>query len=135
MVDPNGSDRHMGISLHDLRPDGDSFQVNFWNWHPIVELIRQLRVLPDERAAALHEPFCHNGLTKAEAKLVADALEVHVLPTLRHDERALLDGSRTSEPDDFVFHKVDPARNYSTTRAVLERFVAYCRTCSGFEVL
>lgn len=125
----------MGISLHDLRPDGDTFHVNFWNWRPIVELIRQLRVLPDERVAALHEPFCHNGLTEGEAKLVADALEARVLLTLRDDERVLLDGSRTSEPDDFVFHKVDPARNYGTTRGVLERFIAYCRACSGFEVL
>jgi hypothetical protein len=65
----------------------------------------------------------------------ADALEARVLPTLGDHERVLLDGARTSEPDDFVFHKTEQFKNYSTSRAVLERFITYCRTCSGFEVL
>jgi hypothetical protein len=125
----------MGISLRDLKQEDHWFQVNFWNWRPIVELIRRLDILPDERAVALHEPFCNNGLTKAEANLVADALEARVLPTLGDHERVLLDGARTSEPDDFVFHRTEQFKNYSTSRAVLERFITYCRTCSGFEVL
>jgi hypothetical protein len=74
-------------------------------------------------------------LTEDEARLVADALEARVLPALDDKARVLLDGSTTSEPDDFAFHRVDQFKNYSTSRAVLERFIAYCRACSGFEVL
>jgi hypothetical protein len=32
----------MGISLRDLKQADHWFDVNFWNWRPIVELIRQL---------------------------------------------------------------------------------------------
>lgn len=127
--------RHMGISLRDLKREDHWFHVNFWNWRPLVELIRQLDVIAPDRVTGLHEPFCNNGLTEAEAKLVADALEARVLPTLGDDERVLLDGARTMEPDDFVFHRTDQFKNYSTSRAVLGQFIAYCRASSGFEVL
>lgn len=125
----------MGISLRDLAKEDHWFHVNFWNWRPIVELIRRLKILPDERAAGLHEPFCGNGLAAEEARLVADALECSVLPAFADDERMMLDGTRTTEPDDGTFHKVDQFLNYSTSREVLSRFIAYCRACGGFDVL
>jgi hypothetical protein len=125
----------MGITLFDLKNEVTSFHINFWNWRPIVEAVRRLQVLPDERVAALHEPFCNNGLSKEEARLVADALESRILATLEKGERVLLDGTRTSEPDDLVFHKIEQEKNYSATRPALEGFIAFCRACSGFEVL
>jgi len=50
----------MGISLRDLKQVDHWFDVDFWNRRPIVEGIRQLGILPDERVAALHEP-CDNA--------------------------------------------------------------------------
>jgi hypothetical protein len=58
------------------------------------------------------------------------------LPTLDDDERLLLDGRRTTEPDDGTFYR-EPAeqhRNYSTDRRVLAEFANCCETCGGFRV-
>ena len=39
-------------------------------------------------------------------------------------------------PDDgSLYRGEEQHRNYSTNRAVLERFAAYCERCRGFEVL
>jgi hypothetical protein len=125
----------MGISLRSLGNEDHWFEVNFWNWRPIVELIRSLAVIPDERVNELHQPFCNFGLSEAEAIAVAAALEAKVLPGLSGQERVLLDTSTTREPDDYVLHKEEPARNYSTTKLVLVEFIQFCRTCKGFVVL
>ena len=125
----------MGISLKPAGNDAQWFQINFWNWRPIVELIRSLDVIPDERANELHQPYCGYGLSEAEAVAVAAVLEAKALPGLSESERVLLDGSSTTQPDDYVFHKEDLALNYSTTKPVLEEFIRFCRTCKGFTVV
>jgi len=125
----------VGIDLSDLATDETIFRVNFWHWRTIVEAIRALHVIDADRAAALHEPFV-SELTREEARTVAAAIRERLLPTLREDERLLLDGTRTTQPDDFTFHR-DPAEqheNYSTNRAVLEQFVVACEKCAGFRV-
>jgi hypothetical protein len=125
----------MGISLRDRENHEHWFEINFWNWRPIVEAIRWLAVLPDECADGLHEPFCGNGLTRDEALLVADALEARFLPRVDEHERVLLDLQITREPDDQVFHRDNPFRNYGASREAFVRFIAYCRACQGFDVL
>lgn len=126
----------MGISLTNLAdPHARGFSVNFWHWRALVEAVRRLNVVPDARAAALHDPFCGHGLTQEEAGRVADALETQLLPTLAEEQRVLLDGRVTSEPDDSTFYKGEDAhRNYSTNREVLLTFIRFLRECSGFEV-
>ncbi len=57
----------MGITLTDLGNEKNLFFVNFWNWRAIGEAIRTLGVVSDDRASALQEPFCGNGLTREEA--------------------------------------------------------------------
>ena len=54
---------------------------------------------------------------------------------LSAQERVLLDGSTTNEPDDYVLHKEEQVRNYSTTKPVLMDFIQFCRTSKGFTVL
>lgn len=125
----------MGIDLSDLVTDETIFRVNFWHWRTIVEAIRALHVIDSDRAAALHEPFA-SELTREEARAVAAAIRERLLPTLRDDERLLLDGTRTTVPDDGTFHR-DPSeqhKNYSTNRAVLAEFAAACEACAGFRV-
>ena len=126
----------MGVSLFDRTTNGIVCDVNFWHYRAIVEAIRSLGVLPDEKVDTLHESWQDTGLTTEEARLVAEAIRTRLLPTLGEDDRLLLDGQRTTEPDDGVMH-YNPAeqhKNYSTNRRVLEEFVKCCETCNGFSV-
>jgi hypothetical protein len=126
----------VGVSLFDRKTNDIVFDVNFWHYRAIVEAVRSLGVLPDEKVDALHESWQDTGLTTEEARLVAAAIRTRLLPTLREGERLLLDGRRTTEPDDGTMH-YDPAeqhKNYSTNSRVLEEFVKCCETCNGFSV-
>ena len=111
-----------------------SLDFNFWHWRAIVEAVRRSGVLADATVDGLHQQFCGTGLSGDEAKRAAEALQAGVLAVLAADERLLLDGRTTREPDDGVMHHDDPDRNYSTDRAALELFVEFCRACAGFEV-
>ena len=125
----------MGMTLFDQKSDAIVFDVNFWHWRAIVEAIRSLGVLPEKRVDALHEQFV-GELMQEESRAVAAAIRERLLPTLADDERLLLDGRRTTEPDDGTFYR-DPAeqhRNYNTNRRMLEEFAKCCETCSGFRV-
>jgi len=124
----------MGITLLDEGEDGPHFSINFWHWRAIVEAVRRLDVLPPEKVDGLHEPFCANGLSAAEAQQVADAIEKRLLPSLEEGERLLLRGEHTTAPDEGTFHKTDVEQNYSTNRAALLLFVDFCRNTSGFTV-
>jgi hypothetical protein len=123
------------MTLFDQKTDAIVFDVNFWHWRAIVAAIRSLGVLPEQRVDALHEQFV-GALTVEEARAVAAAIRERVLPTLRENERLLLDGRRTTEPDDGTLYR-DPAeqhKNYSTDRRVLEEFAKCCESCGGFRV-
>lgn len=126
----------MGVSLLDRKTSEFVFDINFWHYRAIVEAIRSLEVLPEEKVDSLHESWQNNGLTTEEARLVAAAIRERLLPTLRDEERLLLDGSRTNEPDEGTFYRnpEEQAGNYSTNRGVLEKFVACCETCNGFTI-
>jgi hypothetical protein len=125
----------MGISLFDLQRDDVTFEVNFWHWRALVEAIRRLGVLPNETVDSLHAPFTGSGLSEGESRLVAEALQQLLLPTLAADERLLLDGRITTEPDDgMLYHGDEATRNYSTNRYVIDEFIAFLRQTSGFSV-
>ncbi len=125
----------MGVTLFDQKTDVIVFDTNFWHWRAIVEAVRALKVLPDSRVDLLHQAFV-GELTESESRAVALAIRERLLPTLRDGERLLLDGRRTTEPDDGTMH-YDPAeqhKNYSTDRRVLEEFANCCAACGGFRV-
>jgi hypothetical protein len=125
----------VGVTLFDQQTGAIVFDVNFWHWRAIVEAIRPLHVLPEDRVDGLQAPFI-GDLTEEEARAVGAAIRERLLPTLDADERLLLDGSRTTVPDDGTFHR-EPAeqhRNYSTNRDTLEKFARCCETCGGFRV-
>ena len=125
----------VGVTLFDQKTDAIIFDVNFWHWRAIVEAIRSLGVIGESRVDALHQQFI-GELTEDEARVVSAAIRERPLPTLGEDERLLLDGRRTTEPDDGTFYR-EPAeqhRNYSTNRRMLEEFAVCCETCAGFRV-
>lgn len=126
----------MGITLFDRETDEIVFDINFWNYRAIVEAVRSLGALPEETVDALHEAFQQTGLTTEEARRVGAALRTQLLPALRDDERLLLDGTRTTTPDDGTFYR-EPSeqhRNYGASREALEKFTRCCETCNGFWV-
>ena len=122
--------------LMDNETDDVVFDVNFWHYRAIVEAIRSLRVLPDEYVDRLHEPFTGSGLTKDECRIVAAELQARFVPILEQDDRLLLNGTVTKEPDDSVFHKTDGEwqKNYSTNKKVLAAFIDAIHKSNGFTV-
>jgi len=125
----------VGITLFDQKTDGIVFDTNFWHWRAIVEAVRALNVLPNGRVDPLHDAFV-GELTEDEARAIAKAIRERLVPTLGDGERLLLDGRRTTEPDDGTMHynPAEQSKNYSTNRRVLEEFASCCEVCSGFRV-
>jgi len=124
----------MGIWLDPRDETEDGFKLNFWHWRALVEEVRRLGVIDDERAQRLHEPFTGAGLNAKEVKQVAEAIESRTLRRLPDGHRLLIDGNTTEQPDDGTLHKVDVELNYSTNADVLRRFAVFCSTSGGFEV-
>lgn len=106
--------------------------VNVWRWGATMTLIQQSNILEPgveifgERMVFAKEDSCIN---------LANWLESHILPGLRHGSRIKLDGTVTSEPDDGTFHRDDLADNYSVDREWLLEFLLFLRNCGGFHTL
>src|SRR3954466_11537677 len=109
----------MGFDITDLGNTERIVFVNFWNWHPTVELIRTAKLLDAGRLDGLHQQCCATCVSREEARAIARHLRETVLPSVPSDARVLLDGTVTSAPDDGTFYR-DPSdadRNYSATRS------------------
>jgi len=129
--------RAMGVWLCDLETEELGFNINFWHWRAIVEIIRRLDVLDPSTVDGLHEQYVGTGLTREEARSVADAIEARVLGTLVEGERVKLDGTSTTTPENRILHRPGTAtfsENFGTDREALSSFVEYLRTSNGFEV-
>ncbi|WP_293914785.1 hypothetical protein [Deinococcus sp.] len=125
----------MGVLLTDLSNEEHSKTCNWWNWRPTLTLISTLKLLDAERLDLMG----YNAgaeVSQAEAQAIASFLEARVLPLLSENQRVLLNGSRTTEPDDGTFYE-EPSemyKNYSTSLDWLSEFAQFCRECGGFSV-
>jgi hypothetical protein len=135
----------MGISLSDPTNTSDpnlDFDTSFWNWRAIVEAVRSTGVLDDAVVNGLHQPYCGNGLSVEQARLVAAALRDRVISKLAPDDWLGQDqtvskvyefgpkdgfGAAMKRGDDLTYM-------YQTNRENLERFATYCESCNGFVV-
>ena len=125
----------MGVTLFDNKTDQIVFHVNFWHYRAIVEAIRSLGGLSNDKIDSLHEQWCGNGLTVDEARAVAALMRSQIMPSLAPGWRLLSDGTFSDDPDDGTLHRgKDQHRNYSTNAEVLGRFIKCCETCNGFRV-
>ena len=124
----------MSIDLFDKQTEEICFSINSWQWKAIVEEIRRQRIISEEIIDGLHQSYCENGLTIEQCRLVASVLREKVIAKLSGTERILLDGTRTNVPDDYIFHRVEVEKNYSTSKLALTKFVECLETCNGFEV-
>ncbi|KAB8188447.1 hypothetical protein FH608_044215 [Nonomuraea phyllanthi] len=110
-------------------PDGRTLSVNAWNWRPALELLESAGVLDAETAELLG----YNILVELggeDARRIAAFLDSY-LSTAPAGGRVLLDGSVTTEPDTFEFHRDDLARNYSATVEWLTRFRDFCHAATN----
>ena len=125
----------MSMILTPRGPDATDLKLSGWHWRVIVEAIRDLAVLDDARVDGLHKAGV-GALTQEEARSAAAGLRDRLLPTLAPGERLLLNGEKTTEPDDQVFHRAreDQWRNYSTDLPTLTLFVEFCERSGGFSV-
>lgn len=126
----------MGFTIIDLTDEKKGLSVNFWNWHPTVELVRTIGVMDTERIELMHQQCAGAVITEDEARQIARGLQQGVLARLQAGERVRLDLSTTSEPDDGTLHRgADADKNYGATREWLTQFAQFCMECRGFRVL
>src|SRR5262245_17409944 len=126
----------MGFILTDIDDEGRVIFVNFWNWRPTVEILRRAGLLDEQRLRGLHTQISGTRVARDEARAIALLLREKVLPSLPEAARILLDGSITTAPFDATFYKSpeDCHKNYSASRAWLEKFASFCETCNGFKL-
>ncbi|MEV0614604.1 hypothetical protein AB0I81_14845 [Nonomuraea sp. NPDC050404] len=114
--------------------DGRSLDVNAWNWRPTLALLEEAGVLDAETAGLLGFNSAIE-LTGDEARRIAVFLDGYLTTSVPAEGRVLLNGSVTTEPDTYEFHRDDLARNYSVSAEWLARFRDFCRNATnGFTV-
>jgi hypothetical protein len=112
-------------------PNGESLDVNAWNWRPTLELLKKSGTL-DADTTELLGYHSDVELTGEQAQRIATFLETY-LANIPAGGRVLHDGLITTEPDTFEFHRDDLDRNYSATVEWLTCFREFCRTATdGF---
>jgi hypothetical protein len=112
-------------------PDGTVLNVNSWNWRPFLALLERHGVLDADKVERLGYNMTVE-VTGDEALRIASFLDGY-LTGVPADGRVLLDGSITTEPDTFEFHRDDLARNYSATAPMLAKLGDFCRNArDGF---
>lgn len=124
----------MGVILVDLEKEDKKLFANWWNWRPIVELIKSFELLDEEMLDRMSYNGCGGALSAEQAHVVGKKLKEEILPKIRPEERVLLDLNKTAEPDDGTMHYDDQFKNYSATRDFIEQFADFCLASQGFNV-
>ena len=73
----------------------------------------------------------------SDARSIAEALRSKLILALRDDDRILVRGTITKDPDDGTMH-LDPEErreNYSTSRRVLFRLADFRDASEGFDIV
>ena len=124
----------MGVRVVDCGREDRAERCDWWNWRPTVELLRAAGLLDEAQAVTLDLGV--GEVSREQARAFARFLDERVFPALRPDDRIMLDGQVTAEPDDGTFHREpsERGRNYSASGDWLRRLAALCRECDGFVV-
>ena len=126
----------MSFILTDTSDNTRRLQLNAWHWRTILMLLDVADALPKERIEVMGISGACPTLSRHEAQSIATTLRSKVLSGLESDERILIDGAITKEPDDGTFFRdpKDHHRNYSTNAQVIERLCDFCELCGGFTI-
>jgi len=125
----------MGFDLYGV--NGQYFRANIWSWHPIVSLIRETGVLPkddpDVVCIGTNDGYCVVG---ALAVAIADALDRRLAQLPSIEKFTLDSGNGPYVDENGCFTDVPARAAYEVDREVIQRFIAFCRSCTdgGFEI-
>ena len=119
---------------------GEDTKINFWNWRPTLELLRNARLIDDD----LCEQLAINGsgatVDAGTARQIADFLDAR-LATMKPGERIKADLTTTDEPKKRVvftpkmrISDIDTLDLYSATYEWLLTFRDFSRNSGGFKV-
>ena len=125
----------MGVWLHDLGNPENKLKINWWNWRPTIEIIRDFHLIDDLRL----EMMGFNGntiITVEEARVIGKRIQDEVLPKIPQGGRMMLDQSVVYAPDDGTFYREESEnfKNYSASSEWLQKFSAFCLISQGFDV-
>jgi hypothetical protein len=126
----------MSFILVDSLDEKRDLQLNAWHWRTILSLLEASASLPKERLEVMGMSGACPKLSREEARLIASAIRSKILSGLKPNERIMIDGTLTTEPDDGTFFR-DPReqhKNYSTNAVVLNKLCAFCESCDGFTI-
>jgi hypothetical protein len=125
----------MGVFVEDLKNKDNFLIVNWWNWRPIVELIRVSGLVDRERLELMEFSGGGPKITEEESQKLAQFFEENVLSKIIPGERMLNNFSITSEPDDGTFYRDNQSLNYSVTYEWLNKLTGFLKECKGFTVI
>ncbi len=121
----------MGFDLYGT--NGQYFRANIWSWHPIVNLICETGVLPqdDPNVVCIRTNDGYH-VVGTLAAAIADALDRR-LAELPGIEKFTLD---SDIDENGCFTDVPARAAYEVDREMIQRFIAFCRSCAdgGFEI-
>jgi len=126
----------MSFILVDTLDDKRDLQLNAWHWRTILVLLEVSEAVTKERLEVMGISGACPSFSREEARSIATALRTKVLSGLQPDDRVMLNGTITKEPDDGTLFRdpKDHHRNYSTNAQVLEKLCDFCESCGGFKI-
>ena len=99
----------MGFDITDLADSKRIVFVNFWNWHPTVELIRAADLLDPQRLDGLHQQCSATRISTDEARAIARYLREVVLPKLVSESRVYSTALRPQSQTTSHFTVIPPS--------------------------
>ena len=119
--------------------NGQSVQINAWNWRPTLELLRNAKIIDDETSEkmGIHG---HGRVDAETARRIAEFLDLK-LKSMKPGERIRADLTVTAQPKKLAVFApggseadIDAVELYSTTYEWLLKFRDFSRNSGGFEV-
>lgn len=134
----------MGMDVFGRAPeneDGDYFRANIWSWYPILDLIKQTGVLPEQMTVEMGYNDGAGPEDGEQAKALADALEALLGDTA--DENEFIKPDAADEDGTaavgLMLHRMltgedTAAPVFSTEASHIREFIRFCRASGGFTV-
>jgi hypothetical protein len=125
----------MSVILVDLADDKHDVQINWWNWRPILALLREAELINNEQFERMGANGCGGQLTRAEAMEAAGFLRRAIMPRMHDEERVHANGEVSTVPKESrPVSGLSSHELYAATKSSIERFASFCESSQGFDV-
>ncbi len=125
----------MGFDLYGTNEQ--YFRANVWSWRPIVELILETGVLPNDDPDVCYIST-NDGyrVVGGLAVAIADALDRRLAELPRIKKFTLDSGDGPYVDEKGFFTDVPGLPAYEVDREMIHEFIVFCRSCTdgGFEI-